>query len=60
MPAAISYCTLCSDMVTQLLESMGDDLDLKMDEYCSMLMSAEGDSRCVFYISQLNLQESSD
>lgn len=40
-------------MVTQLLESMGDDLENKMDDYCANSMffnnsEPEGDFRYVF------------
>ena len=30
-------CVVRSDMVTQLLDSMGDDLECKMDECCSTI-----------------------
>lgn len=39
----------CSDMVTQLLDSMGDDLDQKMDDCCSVIIGSgsQMDLRCV-------------
>lgn len=41
------FMLLCSDMVTQLLETMGDDLDNRMDECCSAIINnnSEMDSK---------------